>query len=238
METRESTGEVAGAKGELKSIVSEAKQEASRIAESAREKVSGSAEDKIEAAADKVGTVAGILRDAGERLTHEQAGFGRYAESAAGQVDRLAQYLRSHDVNEMFRDAETFARRHPELFLGGAFLAGMVATRFLKSSPRRESAAPLPSYESGYGYEGGFPREGRIGQPATGFNQPSGYTQPTAGYTPPAGGFGYAAPVGTVDATRTRYSEETTEPFNPPHPGGPGPTPGSGSGSGSGGGGF
>jgi hypothetical protein len=31
-------------------------------------------------------------------------------------------------------DAETFARRHPDLFLGGTFVAGLLLARFLKSS--------------------------------------------------------------------------------------------------------
>jgi hypothetical protein len=145
METRESTLEGAGsAKGEGKSLVGEARQEATRIAGAAKERVEEKAAQTKDTAAETVGTVAGVLRDAGQRLEQENVGFGHYAESAAEQVERLAGYLRSHDLGDMLRDAETFARRHPELFLGGAVVAGMMAARFLKSAPRRQEALAVP----------------------------------------------------------------------------------------------
>jgi hypothetical protein len=106
----------------------------SSLADAARERVAEAASSKKEAAAEKIDTVAEVLHDAGQRL-QEDMGIGRYAESAARQVDHLAHYLRRSDFGGMVRDAETFARRHPELFLGLAFLGGMVAARFLKSAP-------------------------------------------------------------------------------------------------------
>jgi hypothetical protein len=152
--------ESASAKQEVKSLLSEAKQETSRLAETAKEKVTDTAVARKDAAAETIGTVADVLRDAGQRLQEETA-LGRYAETAADQVERLSQYLRRKDLGGMMRDAETFARRHPELFLGVAFLGGIAAARFLKSSaprpetPREPAVAspepPAPAYRSGYG---------------------------------------------------------------------------------------
>ena len=157
MDTREPTGATAtmpapetsaapspgaaGVKDEAKSLLDEAKQETSRLAGAARERAAQAASSKKEAAAEKIDTVAEVLHDAGQRL-REETGLGRYAERAAEQVDHLARYLRRSDWSGMVRDAETFARRHPELFLGVAFLAGMAAARLLKSAP--PAAAPQP----------------------------------------------------------------------------------------------
>jgi hypothetical protein len=125
----------------VKSLLSDAKQETTRIAETARERVGEAVAQKKDQAAQQVGSVAGALREAGEKLQREDVAFGRLAENVAGQAERLSQYLRSHDLQTVVRDAEAFARRHPEIFLGGAVVAGMVATRFLKSSAPREHAA-------------------------------------------------------------------------------------------------
>lgn len=172
MDTREPTGPRAadgssggaGMKEDVKSLLQDARQEASRLTETARERVTETAMSKKDAAAGTIGAVAGALRAAGERLQREDAGIGRYAASAAEQADRLAGYVRRNDVGGMVRDAETFARRHPELFLGIAFLGGIVAARFLKSSPPRpKGPEPMQAsgygsdYASGYGYQTGAP---------------------------------------------------------------------------------
>jgi len=92
--------------------------------------------------------LAEALREAGRKLNEgEQGGdFGRYADRAAGQVERLSTYLRDNDLRGFVRDTENFARRRPEVFLGGALLAGLALARFLKAS------SPNRSYD---GYEGG-----------------------------------------------------------------------------------
>jgi hypothetical protein len=60
--------------------------------------------------------------------------------TAARKIDSAANYFESHDLNAMYRDMESLARRNPALFLGGAFALGFLAARFFKSSnPRRSS---------------------------------------------------------------------------------------------------
>jgi hypothetical protein len=70
------------------------------------------------------------------RITSEMS------NAAAKKIDSAADYFESHDLNAMYRDVESLARRNPAIFLGGAFALGFLAARFLKSSnPRRLNAA-------------------------------------------------------------------------------------------------
>jgi hypothetical protein len=59
----------------------------------------------------------------------------RYSGTAANQIEKVADYFERKDLRAMMRDAESFARRNPAIFLGAAFGLGLVAARFLKSSP-------------------------------------------------------------------------------------------------------
>jgi len=58
----------------------------------------------------------------------------KYTGTAAGQIEKAANYFERKDLRAIMRDAEGFARRNPAIFLGAAFALGMVAARFLKSS--------------------------------------------------------------------------------------------------------
>ena len=59
----------------------------------------------------------------------------RYTGAAANQIEKLANYFERKNLRAMMRDTEDFARRNPAIFLGAAFGLGLVAARFLKSSP-------------------------------------------------------------------------------------------------------
>jgi hypothetical protein len=150
----ETIGEGAAA-GEIKDkpgrVVEDAKNAAGQFAEGLKSKAETAVAERKDTAAQTLGTVAGALRGAAQELENgEVAALGQYAQSAAQQIDKVAGYLREKDLTGLKRDTETFARRHPEVFLGGAFLAGILAARFLKSS--RPPATP----GEGAGYEGGF----------------------------------------------------------------------------------
>ena len=136
------------AKEQVRHLADDAKRQASQAAGQAGDFVSGMVNRQKDQAADRLGGVANTLRDVGNRLQDEaDAGpIGEYASKAAEQIDRLSHYLRDRDVNTFFRDSETFARRHPDVFLGGTFLAGLLLARFLKSSSDRSNFD---------GYEGG-----------------------------------------------------------------------------------
>jgi hypothetical protein len=131
------------AKDEVKHLASDAKDQAVKTAEQAKDYVSDLVDRQKGQAADRLGSLAGVLRDTAGRLREQNgaadlAGIGDYATKAADQVDRLSTYLRDRDLGTFVRDTETFARRHPDVFLGGTFLAGLLVARFLKSSAERQ----------------------------------------------------------------------------------------------------
>lgn len=57
----------------------------------------------------------------------------RAAQQVADQVEGLAHRLRATDLTSVTRDVSTFARANPAIFIGGAALLGLAATRFLKA---------------------------------------------------------------------------------------------------------
>jgi hypothetical protein len=102
------------------------------------------AESKIGAgkdfAAEQLGAVAYALRHAGEQLRSEESGITEYVEKAASSVDSVSHYLQTRTLSQLIGDVEGYARREPAVFLGGAFFAGLLGGRFLKSAtPSRTS---------------------------------------------------------------------------------------------------
>jgi len=65
-------------------------------------------------------------------------------------VENWADYVQQTDVRQMADRVESFARREPAIFLGGAFALGLLGARFLKSSRRSDedqwdrSQYPMP----------------------------------------------------------------------------------------------
>jgi hypothetical protein len=132
----ESQGPLEQAKIEAKNLASQAKEQTKQVANQARDHVQELVGQQKTQAAERLVGLAGALREAGHKLqeSEQNRDFGRYADRAAQQVDKLSTYLRDNDLRGFVRDTETLARRRPELFLGGTFLAGLMLARFLKAS--------------------------------------------------------------------------------------------------------
>jgi hypothetical protein len=146
-------GGVAGeAADRITSVVTDARNVAGQVADGLKAKAVSAVDERKGAAAETLGTVAGALRGAAQGLEQGEvaAALGTYADGAAAQLDKVAGYLREKDLRGLTRDTETFARRHPEVFLGGAFLAGILAARFLKSSRPRPSAGQDGGQQPGF----------------------------------------------------------------------------------------
>lgn len=113
------------------------------------------AEAQKEQLADRVRRVGSAVREAGDRLRDEDQLLGRYAGFAADGIERAASYLSTADPKAAIQDVESFARRKPALFFGGAFLIGLAAGRFLKSSQHHEGSEG-PDYWASGGEQGSF----------------------------------------------------------------------------------
>jgi hypothetical protein len=116
-------------------VKQQTQQAAGEMMEQARTRVTSEVSNVTNRAAEGLGTLAQSLRQAGDQLRSQDGDFiGPCAASAADMVDRFSTYLRDTEPRDMMCDVESFARRQPGLFLGGAFLIGFAAARFLKSS--------------------------------------------------------------------------------------------------------
>lgn len=89
--------------------------------------------------------VAQALRQTSQHLREEgaQPMLAQYVESGADQLESFNGYLRRNDVNTLVTEVESYARRSPTVFAGGAFALGLLAARFFRSTGRR-SQASLP----------------------------------------------------------------------------------------------
>jgi hypothetical protein len=147
-------------KGEARNLANQAKDQTKQVASQARDQVQQIVTQQKDQVAERLGGLAGVLHDTANRLREDERSgpFGGYADQVANQVDRLSTYLRDNDLSGFVRDTESFARRRPDLFLGGTFLAGLMLARFLKAS----------SPEEGYGYGGSYQGyQGYTGYPET-----------------------------------------------------------------------
>jgi hypothetical protein len=102
-----------------------------RVRESATSQLS-SQKDR---ATDGLGSLARAVRQSTQSFRdNQQNTVANYVERAADQIEQFSTRLRERDVKDLLHDAQHFARRQPAMFIGAAFVLGVVAARFLKSS--------------------------------------------------------------------------------------------------------
>ena len=113
----------------------EAKQRAGQAVDQAKDQARQQTTQQKERASESLSSVARAMRETGDTLRREDQGTAaRYVDQAAERVERFSGYLRERSPDELFYEAERYARREPALFLGGAFALGLMGARFLKSS--------------------------------------------------------------------------------------------------------
>jgi hypothetical protein len=112
-----------------------------------QQKVTSSVDEQKNRAADGLGGIANVIRNAGNELRSENETLAHYVDMTSDQLRRFADQIRQRGVADMLDDVHAFARRRPALFIGGAFLVGIGIARFLNSSSERR----LPgSSETGF----------------------------------------------------------------------------------------
>jgi hypothetical protein len=150
------------AKEKVSDVASQAKEAVSDVASQAREQATSQVVRQKDRAAEGLGSLAQALRHTSEELrTQDQLGITGYVESAADRVEHFSNYLRERDIGEMVNEVERFARRQPALFLGGAFVLGLIGARFLKSSGQQGMRYPLAQsqyYQPGPNYSPTYER--------------------------------------------------------------------------------
>jgi hypothetical protein len=128
----------------LAAVVDEAKHQGEDIAQIAKERAAGFADQQKAAAARQVGDVAGAVEKTAEGLEETAPDIARYARIAATKARDVASALETRSVRDLVGTAEAYARREPAIFFGASIAAGFALARFLKSSPERPSADAAP----------------------------------------------------------------------------------------------
>jgi uncharacterized protein YjbJ (UPF0337 family) len=116
-------------------VAGQAKEQASNLADQARSRAEGVMQQRQSDAGRRVEQVAGALLQAAHKLDEEgQSSLSGYATRAASSLERAGRYVRESSPRDVLRDADAFARRNPAAIIAGAFVAGLLLARFVKSS--------------------------------------------------------------------------------------------------------
>jgi hypothetical protein len=122
-------------------LLTQAKTAASDVYDSVADKAMSAVDEqkagltgKLSGVAETVRRVSGTLQD-GQADSPISEFAARYTDTAAQKLDSVARYFDSADLKDIARDIESYARRNPAVFLGSAFAVGIMAARFLKSTP-------------------------------------------------------------------------------------------------------
>jgi len=91
--------------------------------------------------ADRLGTIAGVIRDAAPRLEQEMPELASYVRSAGSWVEKSAGDLKDQKFEDMLTSASQFARKQPVAAFGIAVVSGFALARFLKSDTPQSNAS-------------------------------------------------------------------------------------------------
>ena len=135
-------------------VTDQTKQAATQVTDQAKQAARSQLAARKDQTAQGLNVVSSAVRDMGDRLRQndQTSSYAGAIENAANQIQRLSGYLHNRDVGQITGEVEDWARRDPMLALGGAFVLGLLAARFLKSSGiQKRSGTMRPSgYRSGY----------------------------------------------------------------------------------------
>ena len=112
-----------------------------------QQRVTSRVDEQKNRAADGLGGIADVFRNASNELRNENETIASYVDMASDQMRRFADQIREKGVADMIDDVHAFARRRPALFIGGAFLVGIGLARFLKASADRNA---MRAYGDGF----------------------------------------------------------------------------------------
>ena len=112
------------------------------LAADAKDRVASQVSESVHSqqarAGETLSAIARSLRSSSDQLHEQQQDTAsRFIEQAASKLDEFANGIQNANLSELADRTEAFARRRPAVFIGAAFLAGVVAARFLKSSRRK-----------------------------------------------------------------------------------------------------
>jgi len=138
-------------KGQASDIVDAAKDVASQATDKLKQTVDG----QKKAGAEYVGNLADTMRRAAREFDGDLPIAGVYIRKAASQIEGVSDSIKTGNIQDLVRGAQSFARRQPTAFLGLAVLAGFGVVRFLKSSADDSDAVQTGFGQAGTSRAGG-----------------------------------------------------------------------------------
>lgn len=200
------------AKDKLAETTEEAKIQARRTANKVGETAKSTVESRMSDVAHELSSVADAVRQTTYEVGRStNPAVQNYGSRIADQLEGISSYVDEHGVEDILADAEEFGRRRPVVFLGGAFMLGLVIGRFLRSSTPDPDTYGLDRYEPGHTttrYQRSSDQMGGVsgyGGPNSGYEgRPPTQTNPTG--TTRTGGTASGSTSGSAGINRTDLS--------------------------------
>ena len=112
-------------------------QKATQTADRVAEKAQSAFENTKGRITQQFTAMARAIESAAQKLDQEQqSGLSKRVQPYVQKAEQASRYLQDKSPRDMKDDLDRFARERPAWFLGGAFVAGLMGARFLKSSER------------------------------------------------------------------------------------------------------
>jgi hypothetical protein len=133
---------VASGTREVKEQVMQKAAELTRaVADGVREEAEKFFDEQKGKVGSKIDSAGKAIKQAAHALRAVKAeGVADAADAAAGRFRDASDYIEERSLGEILSDAQDVARRHPGIVLGGLFLTGLLAARFVKASASREDS--------------------------------------------------------------------------------------------------
>jgi hypothetical protein len=134
-------------KGQVREKTEVAQEKVQGAAQQARSRFRDQVDQRSTQAGERLSGTASDVRSVAEELRRQGKDTpARMVEQAAGQADRVADYLKGASGERLLRDVEGFARSKPWAVAAGGLVLGLAASRLLKASSSRRYQAAQTSY--------------------------------------------------------------------------------------------
>jgi hypothetical protein len=115
-------------------------QKANQVTERVAEQAKSTFENAKSTLTQQITAAARAIESAADRLDQQQQnGLSTRVRQYVQKAENASRYLENKSPRELKDDLDQFARQRPAWFIGGAFVAGLLGARFLKSSERKGS---------------------------------------------------------------------------------------------------
>jgi hypothetical protein len=169
-----------------------------------RQRMRQEVDNRTTQAGDRMSSTANDIRTVGDELRKNgKDGPAQIADQAAERVERVGNYLKSTDSDQLLNDIENVARQRPWAVIAGGITLGFVASRLLKASSGQRYSSSQARWE---------PIEREIPSYTTSTPSYGGATDLGDPLAAPVG----VEEVGTPDLERTPEVGPVEPPLTPP----------------------